>query len=271
MKKLHFIPYLVISLYSIPFASQCDREKEPPSSSPQQKSRVQPSNPPSVSNTAREDKPVNQRLSKLESPPKAPHSQPTSPQSKSSTGVTVRTTQRNHQSGMDQKGTLHPPNNDPQSKGITSIKPSSPKRQQPKKGTETSSTSTKKTISSTPTKASPATVSVPRTDHVYTVIPNPLQELLNQDRRMRPWMAQVIRVIDGCYTDLRQTDSNAAGVIELMVTMHKNARPEADIKSLPSQLGGIVACATTKLLRTRMPLFTGPEAQRFKVKIHFTR
>ena len=46
---------------------------------------------------------------------------------------------------------------------------------------------------------------------------------------------------------------------------------DADILRLPPQLSGIVACATGKLMRIKMPLFTGSEGHKETVKIHFTK
>jgi hypothetical protein len=86
---------------------------------------------------------------------------------------------------------------------------------------------------------------------------------------MQPWLAEVIRVIDGCYTKELKSNASAGGAIQVRVTMHENERPDADMKSLPPALSGVVACATGGLMRSRMPLFTGKEGEKHDVSIHF--
>jgi hypothetical protein len=81
----------------------------------------------------------------------------------------------------------------------------------------------------------------------------------------------VIGVIDRCYASERGRAPEAAGAIQIAVTMHVNARPDADVKSVPAQLGGVVACATPELMRARPPLFTGPEGERHTVTVRFSR
>jgi hypothetical protein len=118
----------------------------------------------------------------------------------------------------------------------------------------------------------PATkVVVPRTDHVHVEVPKGLQAWLDADTRMQPWVADVMRVADRCYAREREGNASAAGVIEVAVTMHKDARPDADILALPPRLSGIVVCATGDLMRSGMPLFTGTEGERYTVRIGFER
>jgi hypothetical protein len=114
-------------------------------------------------------------------------------------------------------------------------------------------------------------VVVPSTDHVSVDVPRGLQALLDADPRMQPWVATVMTVIEGCYSRERSRVQDAAGTIEIALVMHANARPDADVKSVPPQLGGVVACATPQLMRARPPLFTGPEGERHTVKVSFTR
>jgi hypothetical protein len=83
---------------------------------------------------------------------------------------------------------------------------------------------------------------------------------------MQPWVQKVIAVADRCYAS-KGGGADASIVVD--VTMHENARPDADIRSLPPGLAGVVACATGDLMRTKMPLFTGPEGQRHTLKIKF--
>lgn len=122
---------------------------------------------------------------------------------------------------------------------------------------------------SAPAAGTPAKgkVVIPRTAHVNIAVPAGLQADLDKDARMQPWANQVISVIDKCHTQ----NPNAAGTIEVQITMHENARPDADIKKLPSELSPIVACATGGLMRTKMPLFTGTEGARYMVKINFSK
>lgn len=86
---------------------------------------------------------------------------------------------------------------------------------------------------------------------------------------MQPWLNKVIPVIDRCYGNVLADNANASGVITFRVTMHKDARPDPDIQSLPGQLSGVVACATGQLMRTRMPLFTGTEGESYTVRVRF--
>jgi len=123
--------------------------------------------------------------------------------------------------------------------------------------------------STKPTKS--GVVTVPQTEHVHVGIPAGLQKLLNDDSRMQPWVDQVMKVADACYASQRESSEKAAGVIVVKITMHPNARPDAEIKSLPPSLSGMVACATGGLMRTRMPLFTGPEGEQHTLRIEFKR
>lgn len=111
-------------------------------------------------------------------------------------------------------------------------------------------------------------VNVPATAHVRIEVPSALQAELDRDPRMQPWVNQVMSVIDRCYTDAAGGGA-LAGTIEVVVTMHENERPDADIKQLPPQLSPIVACATGGLMRIKMPLFTGAEGGRRTVRIVF--
>jgi hypothetical protein len=113
-------------------------------------------------------------------------------------------------------------------------------------------------------------VVVPSTDNVRVQVPRGLQALLDADPRMQPWLTKVIGVIDRCYASERGRASDAAGTIEIAISMHVNARPDVDVKSVPAQLGGVVACATPELMRARPPLFTGPEGERHVVRVQFS-
>jgi hypothetical protein len=108
-------------------------------------------------------------------------------------------------------------------------------------------------------------VSIPRTEHVHVDIPAGLQTDLDADPRMQSWVDQVIAIADRCHGQARGN----VGAIDALITMHENARPDADMRGLPPQLGGLVACATGALMRTKMPLFTGREGTRYPVRIVF--
>lgn len=114
-------------------------------------------------------------------------------------------------------------------------------------------------------------VILPHTDHVHVAFPKGLQAWLDADTRMQPWVESVIRTIDDCYARERASNAAAAGTIEVAVSMHKDARPNADILALPPQLSGVVACATGGLMRSDMPLFCGNEGDRYTVRVTFER
>jgi hypothetical protein len=113
-------------------------------------------------------------------------------------------------------------------------------------------------------------VTIPSTVHLRVDVPAGLQAALDLDPRMQPWANKVIQVIDSCYTQERKSNASAAGVIAVRVTMHSESRPDADVKSLPPALSGVVACATGGLMRTKMPLFTGKEGEKHDINIRFT-
>jgi hypothetical protein len=123
-----------------------------------------------------------------------------------------------------------------------------------------------------PAPAKPANKTVvPHTDHLRFEIPAGLQAALDADPRMQPWLNQAVKVIDDCYSQERKKNANAAGVISVRLTMHEESRPDADMKSLPPALSGVVACATGGLMRTKMPLFTSKEGEHYNVNIDFSK
>lgn len=137
---------------------------------------------------------------------------------------------------------------------------------------QTASSEKKAADEQPPTKSTAGgSVAIPRSEHVSADIPAGLQKLLNNDSRMQPWVNTVMKVADSCYATQRESSESAAGVITIEVTMHPNARPDAEIKSLPPQLSGMVACATGGLMHARMPLFTGPEGEHYTIRIQFKR
>jgi hypothetical protein len=126
-------------------------------------------------------------------------------------------------------------------------------------------------IATAPKPAVVGKVNVPKTVHVAIDVPAGLQADLDHDPRMQPWVNQVVATIDRCYGSESKSNSQLSGTIEVLVTMHENERPDADIKQLPPALSPIVACATGGLMRTKMPLFTGKEGSRYTVKLRFSR
>ena len=118
-----------------------------------------------------------------------------------------------------------------------------------------------------PAPAAKTHVTVPRTAHVRVEIPAGMQALLDDDPRMQPWVDKAMAIIEVCYASKGGgTSATMSGV----VTMHKDARPDVDVTSLPPSLAGVVACATGDLMRNRMPLFSGPEGQRHTLKVRFS-
>lgn len=111
-------------------------------------------------------------------------------------------------------------------------------------------------------------VTLPNLKHVKVSMPARVQELLDADPRMQPWLNVTLETIEDCYKGVLATDPSASGTIKFVLEMHANARPDADITSLPPQLSGVVACGTGKLMRTRrMPLFTGKEGEKHSVSV----
>jgi hypothetical protein len=102
-------------------------------------------------------------------------------------------------------------------------------------------------------------------------VPKGLQAWLDKDTRMEPWLGKVLKVIDACYASTRKSTPSAEGAIPIKLTMHENERPDADLGTVPSPLNGVVACATTKLLSARPPLFTGKEGEKYTVRVHFKK
>jgi hypothetical protein len=123
-----------------------------------------------------------------------------------------------------------------------------------------------------PEPAKPATkVTLPKLKHLKVSMPARVQELLNADTRMQPWLNSTLATIEKCYEGVLASSPSAAGTIKFVLEMHENARPDADITALPPQLSGVVACGTGKLMRAgRMPLFTGKEGEKHTVSVKFT-
>lgn len=123
-----------------------------------------------------------------------------------------------------------------------------------------------------PKTEAPATkVTIPQSKHVQVKVPARMQSLLDADSRMEKWLASTMGTIEQCYASERAKNPKAAGTVKATLTMHANARPDADVDSLPPALSGVFACATGKLMRgARMPLFTGKEGERHSVSVKFS-
>jgi hypothetical protein len=117
----------------------------------------------------------------------------------------------------------------------------------------------------------PTKVAIPQTDNVKADVPAGLQRFLDADPRMQPWVNKVMSVAEQCYAKERASNPLAKGVISVNIVMHQNERPDASLGSLPVLLAGIIPCATSKLMGSRMPLFTGDEGAKYTVRIHFTQ
>jgi hypothetical protein len=104
---------------------------------------------------------------------------------------------------------------------------------------------------------------------VHVEVPAGLQHGLDEDDRMRPWLSKAVNVADSCYADERADNPAAAGAITVQVTMHENARPSGKVASVSPGIGGIVMCATTRMLGVKMPLFTGKEGESYTLRVHF--
>jgi hypothetical protein len=123
-----------------------------------------------------------------------------------------------------------------------------------------------------PEKPKAAPVNVPQTKHVKVEVPKRMQQLLDADPRMQPWLDRTFATIEACYAEERKQNPLAEGTIAVKLTMHENARPDADVTQLPPQLSGVLGCATGKLMRAqRMPLFTGKEGEKHTVRVSFSR
>jgi hypothetical protein len=104
---------------------------------------------------------------------------------------------------------------------------------------------------------------------VHVEVPAGLQHWLDEDDRMRPWLSKAVNVADACYAEERADNPAAAGAIAVQVTMHENARPSGKVGSVSPGIGGIVMCATTRMLGVKMPLFTGKEGESYTLRVHF--
>lgn len=117
-----------------------------------------------------------------------------------------------------------------------------------------------------PAPAAPKRVALPSTKHVRYLVGSGMQTLVNKDPRIVTWLKRITPVLDRCYRGL---SGSPKGTVKVSVTMHENRRPSVGLKSLPGALAGMMPCATTKLMGTRAPLFTGPEGQKHTVSIQF--
>ena len=106
---------------------------------------------------------------------------------------------------------------------------------------------------------------------MHVEFPKGLQADLDADPRMQPFVNQVISVADKCYADARKSNPSAAGTIELVATMHSEARPDVDVRKSPTALANVVACGMGRLMSLKMPLFTGKEGQKYPIKIVFEK
>jgi hypothetical protein len=105
--------------------------------------------------------------------------------------------------------------------------------------------------------------------HVTLEMPAGLKEDLASDKRMKPWLDTAVAKATSCYQREAKSSPALSGVVEVSIIMHENARPDASLKSLPSQLAGVFTCVSGAMMGVKMPLFTGREGQRYSARVKF--
>lgn len=106
--------------------------------------------------------------------------------------------------------------------------------------------------------------------HVSLDLPAGLKSDLASDKRMKPWLDTAVGHATRCYEREAKSASGLSGVVEVLIVMHENARPDASLKTLPSQLAGVFTCVSGAMMGVKMPLFTGKEGQRYTARAKFT-
>jgi len=121
-----------------------------------------------------------------------------------------------------------------------------------------------------PAPPAPVAYDMPGSVHVQLVAPKGLEADLAKDTRMKPWLQKSVAAATKCYAIEAKTTPKLAGTIEVGIVMHENDRPDAAIKKLPPQLSGVFACVSGAMMKSRMPLFTGREGQKYTARVVFT-
>lgn len=117
-----------------------------------------------------------------------------------------------------------------------------------------------------PKPSPPKRVALPSTNHIRYIVGSGMQALVDKDPRIVTWLRRITPVLDRCYRGL---SGSPKGTVKVSITMHENRRPSVGLKTLPPSLAGMMPCATSKLMGTRAPLFTGPEGQKHTISIRF--
>lgn len=110
---------------------------------------------------------------------------------------------------------------------------------------------------------------MPGSAHVRIDAPAGLLTDLAKDSRMQPWLSQGVAAATKCYEREAKTAPGLSGTIVVSIVMHENDRPDASLQTLPSQLSGMFACLTGSMMKSRMPLFTGKEGQKYTARVTF--
>lgn len=109
----------------------------------------------------------------------------------------------------------------------------------------------------------------PTSKHVTLDLPAGLKDDLASDKRMKPWLDTAIGHATRCYEREAKSTPGLSGTVEVLIVMHENARPDASLKTLPSQLAGVFTCVSGAMMSVKMPLFTGKEGQRYTARAKF--
>ena len=110
---------------------------------------------------------------------------------------------------------------------------------------------------------------MPGSANVKIDVPKGLQTDLAKDTRMKPWLEKGVAAATKCYEREAKTVPKLTGTIEVAIVMRENDRPDASIKTLPPQLSGLFACLSGAMMKSRMPLFTGKEGQKYTARVTF--
>jgi len=121
-----------------------------------------------------------------------------------------------------------------------------------------------------PAPAPSKSFSMPGSRHVRIDAPAGLLGDLGKDSRMQPWLSQGVAAATKCYEREAKTHPGLSGTIVVSIIMHENDRPDGSLQTLPSQLSGVFACLTASMMKSRMPLFTGKEGQKYIARVTFS-
>jgi hypothetical protein len=156
---------------------------------------------------------------------------------------------------------------------VASVEPSkpSPAKDGASEPAQGGTTRPAKDPSTTTDKAEPARAPFvsPTSKHVALDLPAGLKDDLASDKRMKPWLDTAVSHATRCYEREAKSNAGLSGTVEVLIVMHENARPDASLKTLPSQLAGVFTCVSGAMMSIKMPLFTGKEGQRYTARAKF--